>query len=116
MTESKPSNRRAFLRRTAKRSSKASCRKGALGMGPDLAIRVLDLSQGGLRLLVKVPLAVGQTVEIGLLAPGGMREVLPEGKVVWAVPTAAGEHCVGVQFEKSLDYPMLVTLSSLSKL
>jgi hypothetical protein len=116
MTQPKPSNRRAFLRRTAKRSSKASCRKGSLGLGPDVAIRVLDLSEGGLRLLVKAPLTVGQDVEIGLLAPGGIREVLRTAKVVWSVPTASGEHCVGVQFEKHLEYAMLIDLSSISRL
>jgi hypothetical protein len=115
MTDPNPRNRRAFLRRTSKRSSKATCRKGTLGLGPDIAVRVLDLSEGGIRLLVKTPLKMGQDVEVGLLAPGGIREVLRKGKVVWVVPTAEGECCVGVQFEKHLDYPVLVDLSSLSR-
>jgi hypothetical protein len=117
MTEPNPSprNRRAFLRRTTKQSSRATCRKGMLGLGPDIAVRVLDLSEGGIRLLVKTPLKLGQDVEIGLLAPGGRREVLRKGKVVWVVPTAEGECCVGVQFDKHLDYSVLIDLSSLSR-
>src|SRR5438132_8608843 len=108
------SNRRLSPRRATKRSSKITCRKGVLGLGPDLAIRLLDLSETGVRLVIKAELKKGEEVEIGLLPPGGSREVIRKGQVAWSVTTADGECCVGVSFWSRLDYSVLSTLWSAS--
>src|SRR5437763_9448484 len=97
------SNRRLAPRRPPKRSSKITCRLGHLGLGPNLAIEMLDLSEGGVRLVVKGILNKGDEVEVGLIAPGAMREVVRKGQVVWSVPTAEERCCIGVCFEKYLD-------------
>ena len=105
-------NRRLSKRRGVKRSSKISCRKGILGLGRDLAVRLLDLSETGVRLVIKEILRKGEEVEIGLLPIGGSREVIRKGQVAWAVATAEGECCIGVAFEKRLDYALLSSLCS----
>lgn len=106
-------NRRANPRRAPKGSTRVTCRRGSLGLGPDLALSLLDVSETGARLLVKEPLAIGQEVELGLLAPGCVREYLLPGVVVWAIETAAGGHCVGFQFQKRLSYSALQDLGRL---
>ncbi len=106
-------NRRADRRRSAKRSTKAACRRGTLGLGPSLTVAVLDVSQTGCRLLVTVPLEKGQGVEVTLEAMGGYRPVRGLASVVWCVPAADGNHCVGLQFEKALSYLDLNTIASL---
>src|SRR5258708_40355889 len=94
----RPVNRRSTLRRRARGSSKSICRKGTLGLGPNIALTLLDVSETGARLRVKEPLRVGQEVEVGLLAMGYVREFKLTGRVVWTVPDAEGGHCVGIQF------------------
>lgn len=111
---SKPSNRRSFMRRSPKRSSKITCRKGHLGLGHNIGVRMLDLSEAGVRLIVKKELVVRDEVEVGLTAPGGMREIFCKGHVIWVVPTVDGEFCVGVLFEKYVPYSTVIDLSSIS--
>jgi hypothetical protein len=80
-------------------------------MGPNLAVRLLDLSEGGVRVIVTSPLQPQQEVEVSLLPPAGLREVVRRGVVVWAVPTESGEFCVGIRFEKRLEYSIVCDLS-----
>jgi c-di-GMP-binding flagellar brake protein YcgR len=103
--------RRLSLRRSPKRSSRVRCRKGALGLGPNLALRLLDISEGGVRLIVASPLEPQQEVEISLLPPAALREVVRKGAVVWSIPTESGEFCIGIKFEKRLDYAVVCDLS-----
>src|SRR5256885_2178544 len=49
-------NRRANPRRAPKGSTRVTCRRGSLGLGPNLALSLLDVSETGARLLVKEPL------------------------------------------------------------
>jgi hypothetical protein len=113
LQKSTRSNRRLAPRRSPKKSSKITCRKGHLGLGPNLAVELLDLSEGGVRLVVKAVFNKGDEVEVGLMAPGGMREALRKGHVAWAVPTAQGQCCIGVCFEKYLEYALLSDLGRL---
>src|SRR5262245_54676513 len=102
------------MRRSPKRSSKITCRKGHLGLGPNIGLRMLDLSEAGVRMIVKVQLAEKDEVEIGFMAPADMREIFRKGKVVWVVPTADGEFCIGVLFEKFLPYTNVIDLSRIA--
>jgi hypothetical protein len=79
-------------------------RKGTLGLGPDIALSVLDVSETGVRMLLKVALARGQEVEIVLQPAGYPRDVKLTGHIVWCIPTADGSHGVGIQFDKRMDY------------
>ena len=104
-------NRRLAKRRPPKRSTKITCRKGALGIGPNLALSLLDVSETGIRLVVKEDLKVRQEVEIGLLGIGHQRPIQIMGDVVWCVPAADGNHCLGVKFQRFLSYTDLQQLT-----
>src|SRR5207248_10408801 len=81
-------NRRGVTRRAPKRSTRVTCRRGSLGMGPNIGLSLLDVSETGARLLVKESLAPGEKIELGLLAPARMREHVLPGVVAWGVETA----------------------------
>src|SRR5205809_965252 len=79
-------NRRSSLRFRARGGSKSICRKGALGLGANIALALLDVSETGARLRVKEALRPGQEVEVSLQGPGGGRETKMLGQVVWSIP------------------------------
>jgi len=82
-----------------------------LGGGPDPGAAVLDVSEGGIRLLVSAPLPKGQDVEVTLEAPGGRPPVTLRAEVVWSVPTADGRCCVGARLRAPLSPPDLQALT-----
>ena len=86
MTQPAPTvrNRRNERRCPPKRSVKVTCRKGALGLGPNLALSLLDVSETGVRLIVKEELKARQEVEITLLGIGQQRPLQVMGAVVWS--------------------------------
>src|SRR5947207_15878033 len=79
-----------------------TCHKGVLGLGPDLAVGLLNLSDTGVALLVSQTLRERDLVEVGLRAPGWTRPVHRLGLVVWSQPTEAGPWRVGVLFARGL--------------
>jgi hypothetical protein len=89
------------------------CRKGTLGLGRNLAVALLDVSETGVRLCLKEELAPGQEVEVCLLAPGEARETKRTGRVIWCVPGADGTHLVGVHFDKQLAFAAVQDLGKL---
>ncbi len=105
------SNRRTSPRRLPRGSSKAICRKGTLGLGPNLALSLIDLSETGVQLLLREPLPAGQEVEVCLLAPGSPRKVKLTGRVVWSAPAANNSCWVGIRFDKFLSYSAVQEIS-----
>jgi hypothetical protein len=77
-------NRRLARRRAPKGGTRVVCRKGTLGLGPDLAVSVLDVSESGIRLLVREALAERQEIEVGLTGPGQARAHRLVATVVWS--------------------------------
>ena len=110
--KSRPPNRRASRRRPVKASVRAVCLKGTLGLGKNIAIRVLDVSEGGACLVVRVPLEKGQEVEVCLNPAGAAREAKRKGQVAWTV-CRDGEIHIGVRFDKLLTYASLGDLCKL---
>jgi hypothetical protein len=100
--EPKKKNRRLFPRRSAIPKVKVTCRTNVLDMGPNVAVAVLDVSETGVRLLVNVPLQVGQEVLLGMEGAAHPRPVMRQGKVVWCVQVTEGGHCAGIRLEKDL--------------
>jgi hypothetical protein len=109
--ELKQRQRRVAPRRKPKGGTRIACRKGSMGLGPNLAQALLDLSEGGVRLLLGAALAPGQEVEVSLSAPGVTRDVKRLGEVAWCIPAAPGGYCVGIRFTKRLDHATLRDLS-----
>ena len=95
--------RREDLRCNPEGQVEVTCRPGVSGLGPDIALALLDVSAGGARLMVKSALSVGQVVEVCLYpavpAPGLRRAA----RVVWSTEARGGYYFVGVRFEAPLD-------------
>jgi hypothetical protein len=105
------SNRRAFRRRSPKRTTKVSCRLEAAGTGVNVAVSLLDISESGIRLILRAPLTPGQQVEISLEGPWQSRRPRIVAEAVWSLPTSDGNHCVGCRFPKRLPFADVQTLA-----
>ena len=104
LDERKQANRRRSQRRRARTTVKVHCRKGSHGLGPDLASKVLDISDTGARLIITQSLEVMAEVEI-IINGYGMKEPIKRlGNVRWQVKLESGQFCVGIEFQKSLVY------------
>src|SRR5262245_13314922 len=81
----------------------ATCRPGGPITGPDLALSLVNLSDAGARLVLVAPLAVGQSVEVELLAPGWRSPVRRSGVVVWGRRLEDETFQAGISFAKTLS-------------
>jgi PilZ domain len=98
------SNRRQGHRKNPRSNVIVECRRGSLGLGKNIAVSFLDISEGGVRLTVKEMLAAEQEVEVTLLGCQVGKPIKRLGKVCWAVPIESDGCCIGVEFEKRLPY------------
>jgi len=98
------SNRRRSQRRKPRTSVKLQCRKGSLGLGPNVAVSALDLSASGVRLIVTQTLDTMAEVEVVIDGYGMKQPVKRVGIVRWQVEMASGQFCVGVEFQKQIEY------------
>jgi hypothetical protein len=92
------SDRRRSSRKPPRAGAEVACRPEPVTIGPNLALAVLDLSADGIRLLVKAPLETGQKIEVDLEGIGYCRPLKLAAEVVWSLPTADGNWCVGARF------------------
>jgi hypothetical protein len=97
-------NRRSSQRKCPRRTVKIECRKGALGLGPNIAAGFLDLSEGGVRLLLKEGLEAGNETEVILHGYGMNKPIKRQASVCWSLPLENGLHAVGLHFLKLLPY------------
>jgi hypothetical protein len=88
-----------------------TCRRGALDLGPNVAVAPSDVCQSGIRLVVKQALEPGEQVSVGLEGQTHTRPTVRVGKVVWCLPTPDGAFWAGVQFEKDLPYALVLEVS-----
>jgi hypothetical protein len=119
MTQGSPStgsrvNRRASRRSPLRGSVRVECRKGALGLGPDLVKFSLDISETGVRLVLKVALPEGQEVEV-LISGGYAKPLKRIARVIWCVPTENNCHCVGLRFDCHLPFAELQGMTKPAK-
>ena len=110
--EAKQRNRRRSMRRKARTSVKVQCRKGAYGLGPNIAGSILDLADSGVRLIVTAPLNISGDVEV-LITGYGLRQTIKRlGYVRWQLKLENGDFCTGIEFQKRIDYRDWQNLSS----
>jgi hypothetical protein len=103
-------NRRTSCRRTPKGGTKVRCFKGLMGLGENVALSLLDVSEAGACLVVKGELPVGQEVEVHFEGPAQRRPAKAPAVVIWAVAADRG-WCVGLRFERRLPYADLHPLA-----
>lgn len=105
--------RRLWPRYPAREGIRVSCHEGTLGVGRDLAVALMDLSDTGIGLILSAPLLRGEVVEVGLRAPEGTEEIRRMGVIIWAA-AAEGETCsVGILFSQRLGSDVLRDLCPL---
>src|SRR5262249_3787402 len=103
-------NKRRCRRQVPKRSAKAIAFRNALGLGPNVATGILDVSEFGARLLLVEQLRVGQEFEVDLETVA-TRPIKRLAVVVWLIEAVDGRFVTGVRFEKALSYADLIALS-----
>jgi PilZ domain len=111
MNESTPTpERRNSPRRLPRASVRAYLRLGGLDLGSDLALSLLDLSEGGAGLMVKQPIEIGKEVSVGLEGQTQPRPIVRVANVVWCM-AAGGAYALGVCFQKALPYRAYIDLT-----
>jgi hypothetical protein len=94
---------RGFRRRSANADVTVTVHKnGPMNVGPAVTAVTLDLSEAGARLLVRVPLEVGQEVVLALEGPSYRGPLSRHGKVVWSFRVSKRCCVVGVRFEEQI--------------
>jgi hypothetical protein len=109
-TTSSP-NRRGAARKRPKSSAKIVCVNSSLGLGPNIAVSILDVSETGIRLVSKRALEAGNEVEVSLEGVGQSRTTKILARVIWCAALADGNHCVGARFQKPIAYGVLQSLA-----
>lgn len=75
-----------------------------MGLGPDLALFLIDVSEDGIGVRLKCPLATLDEVEVELLAPGFRKPVKRQGNVRWCRGLEDGTFLAGINLHKRLAY------------
>jgi hypothetical protein len=103
-------NHRRHRRQLPKGSTKARAYRNHLGLGPNIAVAVLDVSESGVRLLLKEDLPIGREFEVELESIAH-KAVKLHAEVIWSLATADGKYCVGSRFTKDIDYGFLISIA-----
>jgi PilZ domain len=112
--EAKPKpehNHRLARRRAITRKIGIEYRKGVMGLGPDLAIVLLDVSEDGLGVRLKLAVTPGDEAEIVLTSPGTRKAYKLLGEVRWCRDAGDGTFLAGVQLRRRLAYADLSDLT-----
>jgi hypothetical protein len=104
-------NRRSTPRRKAKVKVKVRCFRGIMEAGPNLAVKILDVSQTGVRLILNAALEREKDVVVILEGPLQLRPFRVTGRVTWSVPAEDGTHCTGIRLDRYFTYQDLQYLS-----
>lgn len=97
-------NRRTTKRKIPRGSVKVECRRGSYGLGKDLVTQFLDVSEGGVRIVVSEELAAKSEVEVLIHSVNLKKPIKRMAKVCWSVPMENGNFCIGLEFDKRLLY------------
>jgi len=107
-----PNERRTNQRlRPANSAAHITCQRGELFLGPNLATVFVDACEGGVGILTRESLAVGERVSVSLegIGIGTVRRL---GRVAWCAPADGGGFRAGVELDTPLEYAELVSLST----
>lgn len=104
VNHSSVSNRRSSKRMAVRTSVSIEVRKGALGLGANLAAQFLDISEGGVRVIVKSDIPQGSEVEVTLTGHGVRKTVKRCGVVCWSMKLESGQYAIGLHFDKRVSF------------
>ncbi len=94
--------RRLADRRPPRSGTRVEVRRGALGMGPDVAVELLDVSTSGAKVRVRVRVRHGDAVLVALAPPARAWEASGPAEVRWCMAEADGTVLAGVCFRHPL--------------
>jgi hypothetical protein len=106
-----PPERRQSRRLRLQKPGSVSCRTGTCDQGPNLALVVLNLSEGGACLAVRGALSIGRQVTLTFGDPGGGRQRTRPASVAWCREMAAGASIAGFCLREPLSAPELADLA-----
>lgn len=95
---------RRMKRRLAKMTTSVLCRQGSLGLGPNRALRVVDVSVDGVCILVSVALNKGDLIEVTLTPSGVGRPIVRSAVVAWCSAQEGNKYEIGAKFQTPLTY------------
>jgi hypothetical protein len=96
-------NRRGSIRRKPK-GVQICCRRGAAGVGPDIAMLLRSISESGARLLVTSALNSGEEVEVEFRSASYPKVIRLIAEVVRCKACPGNVYCAAVSFQKRLNY------------
>ena len=86
-----------------------------MGLGPNLVREFFDISETGVRLVVKSPLKKGDEVEV-LIKPGsGAQPIKRLADIIFAAARPDGAYAVGLRFSKMLTFAEVQSLAKPGK-
>jgi hypothetical protein len=97
-------------RRPARGGTRVEVRRGDLGLGPNLAVGLVDVSEDGAGVRLKAEVWVGEQVEVQLGRAGGGKMFRNAGVVRWCRPEPDGWFLVGLSLRRRLTYSDLLDL------
>ena len=101
--QSSPPKQPRGRRQTPRRGIRVVCRRGEAGLGANIALTLLDLSEDGAGLLLSEVVRAGEQLTLRLALAGPGQPLRQAGVVAWVVPTVGGACCAGVRFSKRLN-------------
>jgi hypothetical protein len=105
MTATTSFSKYLWVRRKTRRkraSVEISWCPGSSARGKKYTARLLDISAGGVRILISAPLREND-VDVAIVGPAISRPIKRYAKVVWSLSTVDGECCVGLRFQRDLS-------------
>jgi PilZ domain len=103
--------RRRRPRRAARPWAKAELRLGQTDLGPDLGLALLDVSEDGARIRLRLTVQPGDAAEVVLWPPGETAPVRRRARVVWCRPGIQGSFLAGVRLAEPLTAEELNALA-----
>jgi len=104
--------RRGMSRKPPRGKVNFECRKGVMGLGPNIGLSLWDISQTGACIVTKPGIAIEDEVEISITTTGLPRPLKMVADVVWVEPLDKDRQSVGVRFHKGIPFSDLAKLTS----
>ena len=104
-------DRRRHRRQPVRGRVRVLCYKGVLDIGPNLAVSPLEVSELGIRLVLKVALDPGQEVCLGIEGHGQLKPMKRGGRVAWCTPAQGGTFHAGIELSARLNHVELYKLT-----
>jgi hypothetical protein len=99
--------------RAPRRHLEVTCRRGTTGLGPNLAVGLVDVTEDRLKLRLTAPLPVVEEVEIELTPPGNGKALKLRGMVAACRPSRDGKSSVAkVRLRHRLTFRQLADLTT----